>query len=1111
MKTKSPITPSPLLALLGAALLLTFQPLTSTGQVIRTWTGGGADDNWSTTANWTSPNGAPVAGDTNRIVFTGTDRRTNANNITLNSSTTGVAARFNSADWHITGSQVRIPPNFGLTNGVANSVAVWDVPITHTVNGTVFFYLGDVSASLVFPNVIHSTSSARHFRRQHGAGGVGTLSLRNPANTFLGQANLGSGTTEFVKIANIGQPSSLGAYASSANVSIIIGNTGTTFATDVRYIGEEDGETDRIIQFQARPSGYSFNNNSPNNSSLTFNNEWRFTPNTGPCQLTLGGTSTGTNTVNARLYQTVTTLPFGFDVNGPATWVFDGPNELLGPIRFMSGTHYLGAAASIANSPQIVINPGAVLDVSAMLPSGLSIGQFGDQTFLAGRPSSPDTDLVGVLDLGWYSALDLGGIGTPATLKIAGTMRSKSGKGILYFDVSDQPAMAGANDVLEVSGDLDFDFGFTTVNINPYAGALAANTPYTLMKYGGALLGGVGNLNVPPPSRALNAVISTVPGEVRVTFTPSGQSAANLVWTGNGFYWDVNASQSWLNGANPDNFQQLDGVTFNDSASLFDVNVVGVVVPASILVDTEFAYAFKGSGSISGGSGAAITKKGSGELRIETANILAGPILVSAGTLKGANNTALGTGDITLGDVTTGTNDIALLLETASTPNKIIVTDNGTGTVTIGRDSGTGTATFNGEIKVNRDVIMANVDVGAASARRTYFFGEISGDGNLTFSGGGYHTIRRPFPPDSDGNPNFTGDVFIQDEGTILQLDRGNALPPTCNIDVGEGAILYPYNGETIINSLSGTGMVMGVQGSWTLTVGAANGDGVFDGRFVHGRSGNVDGIANFKKVGTGTQILTGDSSTGPEGGSRGGTLVAEGVLAVNNEEGSGLGSGNLTVEAAGTLAGYGSVILTNSNATIQGKLSVGNAGDTAGTNFTLTVEGSGTLTFDGGTLEVDLFSGAGAGDNTANPAAADVLLLANCPVALDAGATLKVNNPNSLTGWAIGDKWKIADWASTPTGTFGTLDLPSPGSGKGWDLSQLYSDGVIAVAAAAVQPMITIELVNATTVKLTWDGGGVLQSAPAVTGTYTDIEGANSGYEAGLGAGPVFYRVRMP
>jgi hypothetical protein len=475
---------------------------------------------------------------------------------------------------------------------------------------------------------------------------------------------------------------------------------------------------------------------------------------------------------------------------------------------------------------------------------------------------------------------------------------------------------------------------------------------------------------------------------------------------------------------------------------------------------------------------------------------------VSAGALIAANSTALGTGDITLGDATTGTNDIALLLEGANASNDILVPDNGTGTVTIGR-SGGGAVILNGDITLNRDLVLTNVGPFAAAARM-WVYSHITGEGNLTVRGGGLISLSQ-----TEIN-TFAGDVTILDAGTVFQVDvAGLGLPSTCNVEVGEGANLQPY-GSIAINSLTGAGMVRGVSGTHTLTVGAANGDGQFTGRMVYNTQGGTPGIVNLRKAGTGTQILTGDSSTGPEGGSRGGTIVAEGLLVVNNEEGSGLGSGSLLVETNGILAGYGSVILTNSNAIIQGKLSVGNAGDTAGTNFTLTVEGSGTLTFDGGTLEVDLFSGAGAGDNTANPAAADVLLLANCPVALDAGATLKVNNPNSLTGWAIGDKWKIADWASTPTGTFGTLDLPFPGSGKGWDLSKLYTDGTIEVGEAAVQTAITIELLNATTVRLTWTGGGVLQSASAVTGTYTDIVEANSPWDVTIGAGPVFYRVKQ-
>jgi hypothetical protein len=295
------------------------------------------------------------------------------------------------------------------------------------------------------------------------------------------------------------------------------------------------------------------------------------------------------------------------------------------------------------------------------------------------------------------------------------------------------------------------------------------------------------------------------------------------------------------------------------------------------------------------------------------------------------------------------------------------------------------------------------------------------------------------------------------------------------------------------------------VQGSWDLTVGSANGNGDFSGRLQYSTSGNVPGLLTFRKAGTGTQILRGDSSG--SFGSRAGTVVEAGVLAVNNLEGSGLGSGALLVESAGTLAGHGIINLTNSNATIQGKLSVGNAGDTAGTNFTVITEG--TMTFDGGTLAVDLFSGAGSGDSTANEAAADVLN-AECAVELT-GATLQVSNPSGMTAWAIGDKWKIANWASAPIGTFSTLDLPALGGGKGWDLSNLYSDGTIAVSAAVVQPTITITRTSPTSVQLTWAGGGVLQSASSVTGPYSDIAGANSPYVTTIGSGSVFFRVRMP
>lgn len=1112
---KSLFTPGPLLLLLGAMLLLVFQPVLSFASISsRTWTGGGDNDNWSTADNWTGGVPDGTAGVTNQLTFSGTENRhTNVNDISsLTSASGGISARFLSANWHISGEGVRMPPNMGLTNDVADSVVVWDTPITNTANGTVFFRLGAGGSGFVLPNVLHSASTSRHFRKPHGSGGVGKISLLCPTNTFMGRIELGSGPSEFVSIANAGQPSSLGAWsAGSSSYSVYIGNSGTQYATDSSYIGTEDGQTDRVYYFGLRgPARFEFNNNSPNNSSLTFNGEWQFAPNTANNSLILGGTSLGTNTLNGRLYETGTpaaTLDFGLDIEGPSTWVLNSSYELDGPLRFLSGTQYLGAAASLIGatgksvSPRIVINPGAVLDVTA-LPAGLPIGPSLDQVLQAGRTADPDTDLVGDLNLQYYGTLDLGGIGTPATMKIAGNMYSKSGKGILYFDLSDQPAVANTNDLLEVSGNLDLAGGLTTINVNPYAGALLANTPYTLIKHGGSLLGTTANLNVPPPSRALNAVVSTVPGQVQVTFTPSGQSAANLLWAGAGYYWDVGASQSWMNGATPDYFQQLDSVTFNDTALVFDVNVAGVVVPGSILVDTEGAFQFIGSGSISGGPTTTLTKKGSGSLRIATANILSGPIVVSGGTLRSANKAALGTGVITLGDANTGAKNISLLLESATQVNDIVVSDQGTGAVIIGRDSG-GAATFNGDIVLNRSLVLTNLGPFTA-ANRLWINSHITGVGNLTAAGGGYISLSQ-----LETN-SFVGNVTILDAGTVLQVDGGRGLPSTCNVEVGDGANLQPY-GDLAINRLTGTGMVRGVQGTQTLTVGAANSNSLFAGKLVYNTQGSSPGIVNLRKAGTGTQILTGDSSTGPEGGSRGGTIVSEGILAVNNTEGSGLGSGAVLVEINGTLAGSGSIILTNSSATIQGKLSVGNAGDTAASSFTVTTDGAtpGSLVFDGGTLEVDLFSGAGGGDNTANAAAADVLAV-NGAAALNAGATLTVANPQGMTGWALGDKWKIINWASAPTGQFSSVNLPTLDSGKNWDLSALYSAGVVAVSGTAVQTFLNIERVNATTVKLTWPGSGILQSAPSVTGQFTDIEGAVSGYEATIGAGPVFYRLKL-
>jgi autotransporter-associated beta strand protein len=65
------------------ALVFAFAPQAVLAQTLRTWNGGGSDNNWNTAANWTTGT-APVA--TNGLVFSGVTRVTSTNNLTANTT-----------------------------------------------------------------------------------------------------------------------------------------------------------------------------------------------------------------------------------------------------------------------------------------------------------------------------------------------------------------------------------------------------------------------------------------------------------------------------------------------------------------------------------------------------------------------------------------------------------------------------------------------------------------------------------------------------------------------------------------------------------------------------------------------------------------------------------------------------------------------------------------------------------------------------------------------------------------------------------------------------------------------------------------------------------------
>jgi 1,4-alpha-glucan branching enzyme len=173
----------------------------------------------------------------------------------------------------------------------------------------------------------------------------------------------------------------------------------------------------------------------------------------------------------------------------------------------------------------------------------------------------------------------------------------------------------------------------------------------------------------------------------------------------------------------------------------------------------------------------------------------------------------------------------------------------------------------------------------------------INGPGNLTKDGGGVLAIA--------GTCNYGGSTVITD-GEIRIRSSPNRLPITTAVTVTSPGILNLNGVAQRIGSLSGNGTV-GIAGaaSQTLTVGDTT-SCAFGGLIADlanaGAGGGTAGTGRLAKTGAGTLSLTGANTYS------GGTIITNGTLLVSNTTGSATGPGPITVLAAGTLSGPGSV-----------------------------------------------------------------------------------------------------------------------------------------------------------------------------------------------------------
>jgi autotransporter-associated beta strand protein len=1033
-----------LAAVLG--LLGVNSTLWATTALTNSWTGGSlTSSNWSDTANWSG--GALV--NFSNVVFGVAKYQTNYDDLASLSVTNLI---FTNAGWSLGGSNgINLNGTYGFIFDNAVGTNVLGMNITN--NGGINLYQNALGDVLNLTGVISGSGGITKNNNQSG-----TLILSNPNSTFSGRVMAACGNLIFYSIAPSYTKCSLG-YGYSGNGTMITVGQGTTPIGALTYMGTNSSVTDRAPLFQSYGA---FTNNSPNNSSLTWGGHVTVNQYTAFTTI-LSGSSTGTNTFNgvfgdAPAFTGGTYTGGSLQISGPGTWVFNNLIYFTNNLTVASGSHVVWGPTNSPTHPAlfpnnnlykgVTIASGATLDVSAFDANGITFAlgwaSGYPQTMTIGHTNGTTTDLNGSLSLAPSSlgvpagngTLIIAGSGTAGALNINGNFIP--GLGSLMLDVG--PSPASGSDVINVSGNVDLSQGPATLDIT-VLGSIQTGVPYTLINYTGTLIGDGSGLTTFVTSPAYSATVvdpTTTPGQIQVIFASTGLPDFVLWQGGVSGNWDVATTANWLSGASGADFMNEENVVFDDSSSQTNVSLVGSVLPYSVVFSNNInSYLLSGSGNLAGGS---LLMQGNGALTITGVNTYPGGTVISAGTLVASNNYALGTGNVTLGDTNSGTNAINLVVDNWIN-NNITVSSNATGPLCLMANPGTNIIYLN-TLALQNNLIISN----SSSTVNSLIIADILGSANWTvYGGGGVKLQGSNYPSGSLG----TVTVLPTPGNSVSLLNVNVQLNTNVNVNLAGASTQYGVANNWVhgINVLAGNGTLLnspGQTGNTTVTLGTANGSGTFSGVFATNANGGAGSYFNTTKIGTGTQTLTGDSTGFP-----GNTTVNGGVLAINNTTGSGLGFGGVTVNVGGTLAGSGSINeFTNGVAVSGGTLMVGNAGDTTGSSFTLTCTNALRFTANG-VLAVNLYSGAGTGSNTGNAAAADVLK-AQCPVLLTNTATLTVGNPNGMTTWAAGDQWRIANWVSTVTGTFTATNLPTLPSSLAWNLTNLYSTGVISIVSAA-------------------------------------------------------------
>lgn len=510
---------------------------------------------------------------------------------------------------------------------------------------------------------------------------------------------------------------------------------------------------------------------------------------------------------------------------------------------------------------------------------------------------------------------------------------------------------------------------------------------------------------------------------VRATDTSGASSTATLQITVTVPTWTNTAGGSWINtgnwnagviatGAdNTANFATLD-LTADATVTLDGARTIGHMTFGDITASNNWTLN-TGSGGpltldvttgnplitvnnqtatigvvLAGNDG--LTKAGTGILVLGATNTYTGGTSISGGTLTISNINALGTGNaLSVPSASSGVLDLQV-----------------TGTQTLN----TGTVNLDGTLRIVRS---------GGTAGSTVVSGGLSGAGGLQIDTSPGAITTSPYHRTSFGTgttafDNFSGSISVLSGGN-LALFNGTLTNANSNtVDIASGGYVSLLGGSTTyIGGLSGAGTITKNSGSTNATLSIAS--GIFSGTIVQNAlSGG--GTVIVTKSGSGTLTLSGANTY------TGATTVSGGTLSVTGS----LAGTTTTVQTGGTLGGTG---------TLGGAVTVQSGGTIApgtGGIGTLTL-GSKTLSLSGtAAMQVGRSSGSLSNDKVTGI------------TTVTYGGTLTVTDMGT-DALQAGDAFRLFS-ATTYTGTFGTVTLPTLASGLTWNTSRLTVDGYISV-----------------------------------------------------------------